>query len=280
MCLARSLLGDAMGEGVLELNASDDRGIDVVRNKIKMFAQKKLNLPHGKHKLVFLDEADSMTAAAQQAMRRTMEIYSNTTRFVLACNQSEKIIEPIQSRCAIVRFTRLSDEQITARLKHVVDSEAVAYSPDGLAAIVFTADGDMRQAINNLQVRDAQCGLHVSSSSSLSFKCSFLHSPVFYSPHRAGLAISNLRVYTRFAINHTRKLLLVHLMHAKWATLILHMQKSNLSGTMYVLDSFVHCGPSRRHVHLSLKQEKHLPFMLVVTGIQRDRCCWHLVSGL
>lgn len=73
-------------------------GIDVVRNKIKMFAQKKVTLPAGKHKIILLDEADSMTGAAQQALRRTMEIYSNTTRFALACNTSSKIIEPIQVR--------------------------------------------------------------------------------------------------------------------------------------------------------------------------------------
>jgi len=149
--LAHELLGPAYKDACLEMNASDDRGIDIVRNKIKMFAQKKVTLPPGRHKIVILDEADSMTSAAQQAMRRTMEIYSNTTRFALACNTSEKIIEPIQSRCAIIRFARLSEEQILQRLNCVVEAEKVPYVADGLEAIVFTADGDMRQALNNLQ---------------------------------------------------------------------------------------------------------------------------------
>merc|ERR1712024_227343 len=97
LLLARLLLGENFKEAVLELNASNDRGIDVVRNRIKMFAQQKVTLPKGKHKIIILDEADSMTEAAQQALRRTMELFSSTTRFALACNSSEKIIEPIQS---------------------------------------------------------------------------------------------------------------------------------------------------------------------------------------
>ncbi|KAL8145787.1 hypothetical protein AgCh_003803 [Apium graveolens] len=125
LALAHELLGANCKEGVLELNASDDRGIDVVRNKIKMFAQKKVTLPPGRHKIIILDEADSMTSGAQQALRRTMEIYSNSTRFALACNTSSKIIEPIQSRCALVRFSRLSDQEILGRLMVVVAAEKV-----------------------------------------------------------------------------------------------------------------------------------------------------------
>jgi len=140
-----------MKDAVLELNASDQRGIDVVRSKIKMFAQKKVTLPPGRHKVVVLDEADSMTPAAQQALRRIMEVHSGTTRFALACNVSSKVIEPIQSRCAIVRFARLSDEDVLRRAVQVCEAEGVPRLPKGLEAVVFTADGDMRQALNNLQ---------------------------------------------------------------------------------------------------------------------------------
>ncbi|OAR00587.1 hypothetical protein LLEC1_02138 [Akanthomyces lecanii] len=151
LCLARELLGESYKEAVLELNASDERGIDVVRNRIKGFAQKKVTLPAGRHKLIILDEADSMTSGAQQALRRTMEIYSNTTRFAFACNQSNKIIEPLQSRCAILRYAKLTDAQVVRRLLQIIEAEKVEYSDDGLAALVFSAEGDMRQAINNLQ---------------------------------------------------------------------------------------------------------------------------------
>ncbi|KAJ7786543.1 P-loop containing nucleoside triphosphate hydrolase protein [Mycena metata] len=143
-CLAHQLLGDAYKEGVLELNASDERGIDVVRNKIKAFAQKKVTLPKGRHKIVILDEAD-------RRFRRTMEIFSNTTRFCLACNMSNKIIEPIQSRCAILRYAKLRDPEILKRLLEICEMEKVEYNDDGLTALIFTSEGDMRQAINNLQ---------------------------------------------------------------------------------------------------------------------------------
>lgn len=158
-CLAMELLGPELySQATLELNASDDRGIDVVRNKIKQFAQTKILLPPGRHKIIILDEADSMTQGAQQALRRTMEIYSNTTRFAFACNELSKIIEPLQSRCAILRYNKLLDEQVLARLLEVTKAEDVKYNAEGLKALIFTAEGDMRQAINNLQLTVAGFG--------------------------------------------------------------------------------------------------------------------------
>ncbi|XP_053991340.1 probable replication factor C subunit 2 isoform X2 [Hylaeus volcanicus] len=151
LALARSLLGSYYKHGVIELNASDDRGIDVVRDRIKGFAREKVELPDGKHKIIILDEVDSMTESAQQALRRLMEVYSNTTRFALACNQSTKIIDPIQSRCAIIRFTKLKDADILKRLKFICEKENVVYEENGLETLILTAEGDMRNAINNLQ---------------------------------------------------------------------------------------------------------------------------------
>jgi len=159
LCLARTMLGDAFASAVLELNASNDRGIDVVRNRIKMFAQQKCTLPPGKHKIIILDEADSMTEGAQQALRRTMEIYSKTTRFALACNNSEKIIEPIQSRCAVLRYSRLTNAQVLSRVLDVCTAEKVDYDDKGLEAILFTAQGDMRQALNNIQATHSGLGV-------------------------------------------------------------------------------------------------------------------------
>ena len=158
-CLARQMLGDTAKQAVCELNASDERGIDVVREKIKSFAQQKVNVPSNMHKIIILDEADSMTSSAQQALRMIMTDYTNTTRFALACNDSSKIIEAIQSRCAILRFTRLGDSEVLSRLVKVMEKEGIEKDDKGLEAIIFTAEGDMRNALNNLQATIAAFGV-------------------------------------------------------------------------------------------------------------------------
>ena len=149
--LARELLGDKYEAAVLELNASNDRGLGVVRDKIKSFAQKKVTLPSGRHKIIILDEVDSMTKSAQQALTRTMELHSNTTRFALACNYSSKIIEPIQSRCAVLRFSRLENSEVLERLMTVIRAEEVPYTDDGIESLLYISEGDLRNAINTLQ---------------------------------------------------------------------------------------------------------------------------------
>ncbi len=154
MALAREIFGDSFEQNFLELNASDDRGINVVRETIKDFAR---TLPFGgaKFKIIFLDEADALTSDAQSALRRTMEKYAATSRFILSCNYSSKIIEPIQSRCALFRFKPLSEEQVKARLKYIADQEDLEIDESGLNALVYVSEGDLRRAINLLQASAA-----------------------------------------------------------------------------------------------------------------------------
>lgn len=148
--IARELFGEFWGENFTELNASDERGIDIVRNKIKTFA-KTAPIGGASFKIIFLDEADALTNDAQSALRRTMEKYSGNCRFILSCNYSSKIIEPIQSRCAIYRFRSLTDDAIAKRVKFIADTEGLTITEDGLKALVYVAGGDMRKAVNSLQ---------------------------------------------------------------------------------------------------------------------------------
>jgi replication factor C small subunit len=148
--LAHDLYGEGYRQFMLELNASDERGIDTIREKVKEFARSRTP-PDIPFKVVLLDEADNMTAEAQQALRRLMELYSNNTRFILAANFPSKIIDPIQSRCAFFRFTPLSKEDVVSRLKFIADNEKVSYDEDALDAIYDVTEGDMRKAINILQ---------------------------------------------------------------------------------------------------------------------------------
>lgn len=151
MALAHELLGDNFSKATLELNASDERGIDVVRERIKAFANQKVPLPEKRHKIIILDEADALTIQAQQALRVIISDFAATTRFALACNDSTKLIDAIQSRCCLLRFTKLSSNEIKDRLLKVINAEKIEYDETGLNDLVETSNGDMRQALNNLQ---------------------------------------------------------------------------------------------------------------------------------
>ncbi|RQG90378.1 replication factor C small subunit [Natrarchaeobius halalkaliphilus] len=147
--IAREVYGDDWRENFLELNASDQRGIDVVRDRIKDFARSSFG--GYDHRIIFLDEADALTSDAQSALRRTMEQFSNNTRFILSCNYSSQIIDPIQSRCAVFRFTELADGAVETQIREIADVEGITVTDDGIAALVYAANGDMRKAINALQ---------------------------------------------------------------------------------------------------------------------------------
>jgi replication factor C small subunit len=150
LCLARDLYGDGYREHLMELNASDERGIDVVRETVKTFARSR-SIGAIPFKIMILDEADNMTSDAQQALRRTMERYTETCRFIMCANYSGKIIEPIQSRCAPFRFTFLPKEEHDNYVKHIAESENVKLLADGVEAIFEVCGGDLRRAINTLQ---------------------------------------------------------------------------------------------------------------------------------
>jgi replication factor C small subunit len=149
LALAHELYGSNWHANFLELNASDERGIDVVRHKIKDFARTRPIAAD--YKVVCLDEADSLTNDAQHALRRTMERYSESTRFILIANYSSKIIEPIQSRCAVFRFKALSEDDLLGFLRHVVAAEKLDVDEGALKAMLHLSEGDMRRAINLLQ---------------------------------------------------------------------------------------------------------------------------------
>ncbi len=151
IALARDLFGEDWRGNFFELNASDERGIDVVRGKIKEFAR---TAPIGvaNFKIIFLDEADALTPDAQSALRRSMDKYTLTCSFMLSCNYSSKIIEPIQSRCAVFRYSPLKEENVREYLSQIAEQESIELKEEGLDAIVYVSQGDLRKAINTLQV--------------------------------------------------------------------------------------------------------------------------------
>lgn len=152
LCIARELFGQNWKTFTLELNASDERGIDTVRERVKDFSRYSRaafgNVPFA---LIILDESDQMTGPAQTALRRIMETSSRTSRFILICNYSGKIIEPIQSRCAVFRFSKLDPKAMTEHLKWIAEKEKVTMAPGTAESIVEYAEGDLRHAINALQ---------------------------------------------------------------------------------------------------------------------------------
>jgi len=152
LCIARELFGDTWKTFTLELNASDERGIDTVRDRVKDFSRYSRaafgNVPFA---LIILDESDQMTSAAQTALRRIMETSSRTSRFILICNYSGKIIEPIQSRCAIFRFSKLDHKAMVEHLQYIAKKENLTLSAQAAERLVDYSEGDLRHAINALQ---------------------------------------------------------------------------------------------------------------------------------
>jgi replication factor C small subunit len=156
MCIARQLFGINWKTFTLELNASDERGINVVRERIKDFSRYNRtafgDIPYA---IIILDESDQMTQSAQTALRRIMETNSSTSRFILICNYSSKIIEPIQSRCAIFRFSRLDGDKVVEHLKYIAKNEKTILLPEAANLIYEYSEGDLRRAINALQTASA-----------------------------------------------------------------------------------------------------------------------------
>ncbi|XP_015575363.1 replication factor C subunit 2 isoform X1 [Ricinus communis] len=176
LAIAHQLFGPELYKSrVLELNASDDRGINVVRTKIKNFAavavgsgQRAGGYPCPPYKIIILDEADSMTEDAQNALRRTMETYSKVTRFFFLCNYISRIIEPLASRCAKFRFKPLSEEIMSSRVLHICREEGLNLDAEALSTLSYVSQGDLRRAITYLQGAARLYGSTISSKDLIS----------------------------------------------------------------------------------------------------------------
>lgn len=168
LCIAMELLGEEWRKDTLELNASDERGIKMVRERVKEFAASiKLtsDKEFDKPKIIILDEADEMTSEAQTALRRIIEDSARTTRFIIICNYLSQIIEPIQSRCVVFRFTRVPKEDVIKHLKMICEKEKVKFEEEAIAQIYDATGGDMRHSINIMQ---AAAGMGSVSSANVS----------------------------------------------------------------------------------------------------------------
>ncbi len=166
LCITMELLGEEWRKNTLELNASDERGIKMVRERVKEFAASiKLagDREFGRPKIIILDEADEMTSEAQTALRRIIEDSAKTTRFVIICNYLSQIIEPIQSRCVVFRFTRLPKEDVIDHLKMICEQQKVKYEEKALAQIFEATGGDLRHSINIMQASAGMGSVSVAS---------------------------------------------------------------------------------------------------------------------
>ncbi len=150
LIIVKELFKETWRDNYLELNASDERGIDVIRQKVKDFARTKAieNIPF---KVIFLDEADALTKEAQQALRRTMENFTNTCRFIMSCNYSSSIIDPIQSRCVVFRFKLLEKKDVAEVIKKIAEKEKLKVDDGAFQTLYESSEGDCRRAINLLQ---------------------------------------------------------------------------------------------------------------------------------
>jgi len=151
LALSKELYKDSWKQNFIELNASDERGIGIIRGKIKDFAR-TAPIGNSDFKIIFLDEADSLTPDAQSALRRTIEKYTRICRFILSVNYSSKIIEPIQSRCTVFRFSPIKENDIKKYMRKIASTEKLQITEDGLETLIFISRGDLRKAINTLQV--------------------------------------------------------------------------------------------------------------------------------
>ena len=150
LVIAKKLFKDLWRQNFLELNASDERGIDIIRNKVKDFARTRAigDVPF---KIIYLDECDALTREAQQALRRTMENYTQTCRFILSANYSSKIIEPIQSRCVVFRFKHLEKKEIISIIEKIAEEEKLKIDENAKEALFEISEGDCRRLENILQ---------------------------------------------------------------------------------------------------------------------------------
>lgn len=149
-CLGKKLLKEEFNNNFLELNASSERGIEIIRNKVKTFCQKSIDNEY--IKIIFFDEAESLTIPAQQALRRMIEKYSSKTRFIFACNSISPIIDAIKSRCKIIKYNKINNKDVKNRIIKICKTENINYTKKSIDYMVDVLDGDLRNIINNIQV--------------------------------------------------------------------------------------------------------------------------------